>query len=139
MENLLNLPEVDYINMKLLPLEWRWTNTSSLYQTLPNVYIKAQEYFANYLRLDKRLNKPLVVSEVCYPRDRNHYEPNSPVDARNSCFNFVLNGLTLSKGGGDGVNAAFFGDFTDESEKHVPAAIYASDTQTFAALRLLAR
>ena len=136
MDDLMNLPEVDYINMNLLPLEWKWTNTSSLYQTLPNVYIKAQEYFDDYLRFSRRINKPLIVSEISYPRDRNHFEPKSPVDARNSCFNFVTNKLKQSEDDGNGLSAAFFGIFIDETEKHVPAAIYASDTQTLSEIAL---
>ena len=130
-EALLSISNVDYLNMRLLPLEWKWSNTSSLYMTLPNVYIKAKAYFESYLRMSQRLNKPLILSNVRYPRDRNHFEPHSPVDARNSCYNFIMNEFKQGKENTSPFSIAIFGDFTDETENHVPMAIYGSDKTTF--------
>ena len=49
---------------------------------------------------------------------------------------FVTNKLKQSEDDGNGLSAAFFGNFIDETEKHVPAAIYASDTQTLSEIAL---
>ena len=48
----------------------------------------------------------------------------------------MTNKLKQSEDDGNGLSAAFFGIFIDETEKHVPAAIYASDTQTLSEIAL---
>lgn len=48
----------------------------------------------------------------------------------------MTNKLKQSEDDGNGLSAAFFGIFIDETEKHVPSAIYASDTQTLSEIAL---
>lgn len=129
-ERLGNIEGIDYLNIYLDPLGFKWTNTSSLYTTLPNVYIKAKSYLEMLSRVSQNIGKPIVIANTLYPRDRNHFEPHSPVDARNSFFYFVKNILQDGQTLQGTIPIAFFGNYTDEKEIHKPMSFYPSDNNT---------
>ena len=85
------LPEVDYLTIHLWPVNWGWSNRGALYQALPRVYIEAEKYIDMHVRVARRLNKPLVIEEFGYPRDRNFFTPGTTTGARDGFYAFVMN------------------------------------------------
>lgn len=109
-ERIHTIPEIDYFTIHIWPVNWGWSSRSALYTTLPNVYLKTEDYIARHERLAEKYGKPLVIEEFGYPRDRNYYKAGTPTVARDAFYNFVLNQVVESrKRNGNIAGANFWG------------------------------
>ena len=96
-ERVHNLPGIDYMTVHIWPANWGWATKDALYDSLPNVYVKAKEYLEKHDRIARVINKPYVVEEFGYPRDNNFYSPGSGTGARDSFYQFIFANLQDSK------------------------------------------
>lgn len=81
---------IDYIALQLLPLTWHWASPSSLYDALQHVYLNTQTMLETTDRLSHKLNKPVVMDEISYPRDNFLTDASSSVRNRDRVFSFIL-------------------------------------------------
>lgn len=95
------IPEVDYLTIHIWPVNWGWSSRDALYNSLPRVYIETGKYIDMHCRIAQRLNKPLVIEEFGYPRDRNFFTPGTSTGSRDGVYNFVFNYWkeNMAKGG----------------------------------------
>lgn len=109
-ERVHNLPSIDYMTVHIWPANWGWANRSALYDSLPNVYVKAKEYLDKHVRIAQSIDKPFVVEEFGYPRDNNFYNPGSATGARDSFYKFIFTNLVEScKANGPMAGCNFWG------------------------------
>ncbi len=96
-EQIHNLPEIDYLTIHVWPVNWGWSSPSSLYTSLPNVYVRTRDYVEEHVRMAKKIGKPLVIEEFGYPRDYNFRRPGSPTTSRDAFYTFNLDQMQKSK------------------------------------------
>lgn len=85
-----NDPNIDYLTVHVWPVNWGWASRDRLYDSLPNVYVKANEYLAVNRRIAERIDKPMVIEEFGYSRDHNRYTPNYGTRARDAFYGYVF-------------------------------------------------
>lgn len=101
---------IDYLTIHIWPVNWGWASKDNLYKSLPNVYLRATEYLNLHLRMAKKLNKPLVIEEFGYSRDRNFYQPGSSTSSRDAFYRFIFEKVAQSKqNGGSLAGCNFWG------------------------------
>ncbi len=88
---------IDYFTIHIWPVNWGWSPRGALFTSLPNAYLRSREYIDMHERIAIRYNKPLVIEEFGYPRDRNFREPGSKTQSRDAYYNFVFEELLRSK------------------------------------------
>ena len=88
---------VDYLTVHIWPVNWGWASRDRLYDALPNVYVKANEYIDLHVRMAERIVKPMVIEEFGYSRDQNMYSEGSATLARDSFYDFIFSHLLRSK------------------------------------------
>ena len=103
-EQIHNNPNIDYLTIHVWPINWRWASRDNLYKSLPNVYVKSQEYISLHERLAQKVGKPLVIEEFGYARDNNFYLPGSRTQCRDAFYNFIFSKILQNKSS-DGVIA----------------------------------
>lgn len=89
-------PSIDYLTLHIWPINWRWSSPDRLYDALPNVYVKSEEYIIAHERIARKLLKPMVIEEFGYARDHNFRHPLSHTNARDNFLGFIFNQLTHS-------------------------------------------
>lgn len=87
---------IDYMTCHIWPVNWGWSSAGNLGRALPNVFLKTGEYLALHDRMAHSLNKPLVVEEFGYPRDRNSHSAGTPTDSRDGFYTFMTQKLLES-------------------------------------------
>lgn len=102
-ENDLNLYEqihfeqtIDYLTIHIWPRNWQWCARARLWEDLPHVYQKSNEYIDSHLRLANKLEKPLVIEEFGYPRDANICDPGTYTECRDAFYGFISNLIVKS-------------------------------------------
>ncbi len=88
---------VDYLTIHIWPVNWRWATPDRLFDALPNVYVKTNEYLALHERMANKMQKPLVIEEFGYSRNRTFLLPGSNVSCRDAFYGFVFSKVTESK------------------------------------------
>ena len=88
---------VDYLTVHVWPVNWGWASRDRLYEALPNVFVKANQYIDQHVRMAERINKPMVIEEFGYSRDRNMYAEGTSTLARDAFYGFIFSRIEASK------------------------------------------
>jgi mannan endo-1,4-beta-mannosidase len=100
-ERIHSVPEIDYLNIHIWPLNWSWVSKERLAEGIPAACDSTSAYIEEHLGVAKRLNKPIVIEEFGYPRDNYLFTPGSPVVSRDMYYKFILDYVAQSaKSGG---------------------------------------
>lgn len=91
---------IDYLTIHIWPVNWGWASRDNLYKSLPNVYLRSGEYIDRHLRLARKLNKPIIIEEFGYPRDKNFLQPTTSTSSRNAFFRAIFQRVEESKRSG---------------------------------------
>lgn len=87
---------IDYLTIHIWPVNWRWSSPDRLFQALPNVYLKSTDYITLHQRMAERLNKPFVIEEFGYSRDRTFLLPEGRTRARDAFYQFIFQNIADS-------------------------------------------
>lgn len=96
-ETIHNDANIDYLTIHIWPVNWRWSTPDRLYDALPNVYLKSTDYISLHQRMAHRINKPFVIEEFGYSRDRTFLLPGTRTIARDSFYNFIFQQILESQ------------------------------------------
>ena len=99
---------VDYLTVHIWPVNWGWASRDRLYEALPNVFVRAGEYIQIHERMAERIDKPMVIEEFGYSRDRTMYAAGTSVMARNAFYNFIFSKVKESKDGSKAIAGCNF-------------------------------
>ena len=94
-------PHIDYLTLHIWPVNWRWATPDRLYNSLPVVYQKADEYIAEHMRIAKQTGKPMVIEEFGYSRDNTFRAPATPTRARDAFYSYIFSKV-IESAQGDG-------------------------------------
>ena len=92
---------IDYLTLHIWPVNWRWATPDRLYNSLPMVYQKADEYIAEHMRIAKQTGKPMVIEEFGYSRDNTFRAPATPTRARDAFYSYIFSKV-IESAQGDG-------------------------------------
>ncbi|MFI1770898.1 glycoside hydrolase 5 family protein [Thalassobellus citreus] len=87
---------IDYLNMHMWPKNWGWYDINNEVETTQESIIKAFEYMDEHIVIAKSLNKPIVMSEFGFPREKESLSTGASVENRNVFYNAVFKRITES-------------------------------------------
>ena len=95
-ERLHSNKNIDYLTMHMWPKNWSWYDINNEKQTTQESIIKAYEYMDEHIEIAKKLNKPIVVSEFGFPREKESLSLEASVENRNIFYNAIFARITES-------------------------------------------
>ncbi len=95
------IPEIDYANIHIWPLNWKWITRDSVTLKLADAIDHTMAYVESHLAVACEIGKPLVIEEFGYPRDDFRFEPGTPVTARNRYYGVLFDEIVRSASVGD--------------------------------------
>ncbi len=109
-------PDIDYLTMHMWPKNWQWYNIEDEKGSLQTSIQNAYAYTNEHLEVARELNKPIVISEFGFPREKESLSLDASVENRNVFYETLF--LKLKKSyeqGGHlaGVNFWGFGGYAD--------------------------
>ncbi len=124
--------DIDYLNVHIWPLVWRWVTKDTFADNVGVAAEKTEAYLTYHFPVAERLGKPIVLEEFGYPRDGNSdfegeaekfwdgvcLSKDSSTAARDEYYAYVFDRLILSKKRGEplkGVNFWGWGGFAEQS------------------------
>ncbi len=130
-ERIHNDANVDYYTIHIWPQNWQWVDATRVAEDLPNALLRSGEYIDMHIRMAEKSDKPLVIEEFGYPRDRNSRYRAVSTLARNTYYNYIFDQLRQSVAQ-DGVIAGcnfwgWAGEAPADSAEWSPGDPYAAD------------
>lgn len=83
-------PNIDYLTIHLWPKNWGWLQDTAWVKNFDTIAAHCRNYMTPHIALAEKLNKPLVLEEFGFPRDKECYRVGSPVIGRDKFYEFML-------------------------------------------------
>ncbi|MBG7631423.1 MAG: beta-mannanase [Bacteroidetes bacterium] len=96
-ERLHSNQNIDYLTMHMWPKNWGWYNINNEAQTTQESIKKANAYMDEHIVVAQNLNKPIVMSEFGFPREKESLDPAASIENRNTFYNAIFERITESK------------------------------------------
>jgi mannan endo-1,4-beta-mannosidase len=81
---------IDYTVVHIWPLNWDWYNAQKHDSTFNIALQKTKDYLYNHVQISKQLNKPLVLEEFGFARNKGSYNWKDSISYRDSFYHFVF-------------------------------------------------
>lgn len=107
-------PNVDYMTIHIWPKNWSWIDVENIPGSVDTAIAKTNDYINRHLATAKKLNKPMVIEEFGFPRDKHTYELDDTVIARDAYYSNIFSQISVSfneKGNLSGCNFWGWGGF----------------------------
>lgn len=88
---------IDYLTMHMWPKNWGWYNVNNEKQSTKTSIRKALDYMNEHVITAKALNKPIVMSEFGFPREKERLNKTSSVENRNTFYSAIFDKVIESK------------------------------------------
>ncbi len=88
---------IDYLTMHMWPKNWGWYNINNEKASTQTSIKKAYAYIDEHLVTAKELNKPIVMSEFGFPREKESLSLNASVENRNTFYQAIFNRIVDSQ------------------------------------------
>lgn len=85
-----NNPNIDYLTMHIWPKNWGWYNISDEKNSTEIAIKNTNDYIDEHIKVAQKLNKPLVLEEFGFPREKESLDKNSSVENRNHYYQFIF-------------------------------------------------
>ena len=86
-----NNKNIDYLTMHIWPKNWGWYKINDEKNSTRTAINKTMEYIDEHIDVAKRLNKPLVLEEFGFPREKESLAKSSSVENRDTYYKAVFN------------------------------------------------
>ena len=103
---------IDYLTIHIWARNWSWYQRPNIKEGFPGVLEKTKKYIEEHIAVAKTQNKPLVIEEFGFPRDREAFDAVTSTSFRDRYFDLVFSYLPGGKhfrGSLAGVNFWAFG------------------------------
>ena len=90
-------PNIDYLTMHIWPKNWGWYNKNDQDNSTKIAIEKAKNYMSDHLKVAKKLNKPIVLSEFGFPRHLESLSPLNTTNYRDQFFNAIFEQVLKNK------------------------------------------
>ena len=96
-ERLHKSDKIDYLTMHMWPKNWSWYDPNNESKSTLNSIEKGLQYMNEHIEISNKLNKPIVMSEFGFPREKESLSKKSSVKNRNLFFNQIIEQVILNK------------------------------------------
>lgn len=90
-----NSKYIDYMTFHMWPKNWGWYKADKP-EMLESAKANTSAYIDEHIALAKKLNKPTVLEEFGFVRDRERFSSDSATTARDNYYEFILKLMTAS-------------------------------------------
>jgi mannan endo-1,4-beta-mannosidase len=90
------VPEIDYVTAHIWPQNWGWADPANLAGTWSTVETNTREYIGRHVVAANRLDRPLVIEEFGFPRDRGLYDPGTPTTYKDRFYRLIYEAVAES-------------------------------------------
>jgi mannan endo-1,4-beta-mannosidase len=118
------IPQIDYLNLHLWPLNWGWFKPEAWEQTLPQTEINAVAYLNKHMDLARRLAKPIVMDEFGLGRDGGTYLPGTSTQARDRYYRMICSVIEDSARAGAPIAGSNFWAWGGEGHAQHPDGMW---------------
>ena len=87
---------IDYLTMHMWPKNWGWYDINNEKQTTQESITKAYNYMDEHIVVAQRLQKPIVMSEFGFPREKESLSPKASVENRNVFYKAIFDRIVKS-------------------------------------------
>ena len=87
---------IDYLVMHMWPKNWGWYDINDEKASTLVSIDKANAYMNEHIEIAKALNKPIVMSEFGFPREKENLSPKADITNRNTFYSAIFNRITDS-------------------------------------------
>tara|TARA_R110002050_G_scaffold171113_2_gene303130 strand:+ start:53201 stop:54523 length:1323 start_codon:yes stop_codon:yes gene_type:complete len=95
-ERLHDNKNIDYLTMHMWPKNWGWYDINNEKQTTQESIEKAYEYMDQHIVVAKKINKPIVMSEFGFPREKESLSPTTSIENRNVFYKAIFDRIIES-------------------------------------------
>ena len=95
-ERLHSNKNIDYLAMHMWPKNWGWYDINNEKASTLVSIDKANAYMNEHIEIAKALNKPIVMSEFGFPREKENLSPKADITNRNTFYSAIFNRITDS-------------------------------------------
>lgn len=96
-ERLHSNKNIDYLTMHMWPKNWGWYDINNEKTTTLESIDKANEYMNEHIVVAEKLNKPIVMSEFGFPREKESLALDASIENRNTFYKAIFKRITESK------------------------------------------
>jgi len=96
-ERLHSNKNIDYLTMHMWPKNWMWYDIDRELETTSESINKANAYMDEHITVANKLNKPIVMSEFGFPREKESLSLDASVENRNKFYTAIFNRIIESK------------------------------------------
>ena len=89
--------DIDYLTMHMWPKNWGWYDINDEVNSTQFSIEKAKSYMNEHIALAEKLQKPIVMSEFGFPREKESLLLDASIENRNTFYNAVFEELIQSK------------------------------------------
>jgi len=89
-------PKIDYLTMHIWPKNWSWYDPKNESKSTLMAIQKATEYINQHIKTADKLDKPIVLSEFGFPRDKESLAPGQSTTYRNQFYQAVFSQIADS-------------------------------------------
>lgn len=88
---------IDYLTMHMWPKNWGWYDINKETETTTESIKKANTYMNEHIVVAQELNKPIVMSEFGFPREKESLSKEASIKNRNTFYKAIFDRITKSK------------------------------------------
>lgn len=88
---------IDYLTMHMWPKNWSWYDVNNEAESLETAIDEANQYMSEHIEIAKSMNKPIVMSEFGFPRNKESNSPKSLTDYRDKFYKAMFRNITHSR------------------------------------------
>lgn len=81
---------IDYITAHIWPYNWGWVSAQDCAQQERYAEKRTRQYLDKHIALAEKYDKPIVIEEFGYPRDKMQYAPGTSVRGRNRYYDYIF-------------------------------------------------
>lgn len=87
---------IDYLAMHMWPKNWSWYDINNEKETTQESITMAYAYMDEHIVVAKQLNKPIVMSEFGFPREKESLLLEASIENRNTFYDAIFNRISES-------------------------------------------
>ncbi len=95
-KNVHNNPNIDYLTMHIWPKNWTWYDVKDEKNSTQIAIKNTNTYIEEHIQVAQKLNKPLVLEEFGYPREKESLDKKASVANRNLYYQFIFEKMKYS-------------------------------------------
>ncbi|WP_338243503.1 glycoside hydrolase 5 family protein [Aurantiacibacter hainanensis] len=119
---------MDYLTAHIWPLNWGWVEGDDLRGTWPGAARNTADYLDTHAALAREMDKPLLVEEFGFPRDRESYAPSASTEFRRRFYRLIYDAVERSWADGGPIAGSNFWAWNGEARAaHADAAFRDGD------------